>query len=211
MSDRQERMAAHAVTLPPGYSPDPDRHLGNARDSTHYMIAWKWLKGLGAKTVLDIGCYDGWLDFLLMRQGFEVTGVEMIPELADAALRYAERNFLPYTIYTSHVLDAEPFFMADDAQIKYDAVLCFETLEHMTFEEAKEAARLLQKWSRKGVLVSLPDQDHHQNAQHLWSPSESVIKEIWGEVPGFAMEYIPYPNTTIPANWFISHRCGGLV
>lgn len=209
MSDRKERMAAHAVTLPPGYVTDPDRHLGNTRDSNHYLKALKWLRDISAKTVLDVGCYDGWLDFLLARKGYELTGIEMIPELADAAMRYAERNFIPYTVYTSHVLDAEPFFMADDSRVKYDAVLCFETLEHMTLEDATKAAQLLTLWSRKGVLVSLPDQDHRQNPQHLWTPTEEVIKGIWGAMPGFEVEYVPYPNTTIPANWFIKHSVPG--
>jgi 2-polyprenyl-3-methyl-5-hydroxy-6-metoxy-1,4-benzoquinol methylase len=205
MTASQERMDAHAVRLPKGYVPNPDMHLGNIRDATHFMKASKWLKSIGAKTVLDVGCYDGWLDFLLIREGYSLTGVEMIPELADAALRYAERNFLSYTVYTSHVLDACPFFMADDQQIQYDAVVCFETLEHMTLEEAAKAASLLSQWSRKGVLVSLPDQDHRQNAQHLWTPTEEVIKGIWGDKPGYSLEYVPYQGTTIPSNWFVSH------
>lgn len=205
MSNRQERMAAHAVQLPKGYLPDPDRHLNSIRDLTHFLKAKKWLSDIGAKTVLDVGCYDGWLDFLLIREGFSVTGVEMIPELADAAVRYADRNFIPYTVYNSHVLDACPYFLCDDTQTQYDAVVCFETLEHMTIEEAKTAAGYLNSWARKGVMVSLPDQGHNQNPQHLWSPTVDVIQDIWGKMTGYAVEHVPYPGTTIPANYFIKY------
>jgi len=198
IGSREERAAAHAVSLPEGYLPDPQRHFGNARDSHHYLKAVKWLTQIGAKTVLDVGCYDGWMDFLLIQKGYKVHGVEMIPALAEAAYRYSERNFFNYKVYVGHVLDVTP-------DHTYDAVLCFETLEHLTLEEARQAACKLAQWTSKGVLVSLPDQDHRQNQQHLWTPTEAVIKDIWGGFPGFGYEYLSYHGTTIPGNWFIWH------
>lgn len=196
---REERISAHSVRLPEGYVPDPMSHLGNTRDSNHYLKASKWLKEIGAKTVLDVGSYDGWLDFLLIGKGFRVTGVELIPDLMDAAVRYGNRNFVEYEALGGYFLDVE-----FDGRT-FDAVLCFETLEHMPLEDAKESARRFAAMARKGVMVSLPDQDHHVNHQHLWSPNEEVIRDIWGGLPGFKVEYQSYPGTTIPGNWFITH------
>jgi len=199
MISREDRLMVHSVELPPGYIPSPERHLLNVRDSTHVNRAVKWLESIKAKTVLDVGCYDGWLDFLLDSKGYKVSGIELIPELAAAARRYAERNFINYSVQVGYVLDLE-------VTNKYDAVLCFETLEHMPLEDAQECSRRFSKWATKGVMVSLPDQDHHLNSQHLFTPTEELIKGMWGSFPEYALEYVPYPGTPIPSNWFISHR-----
>lgn len=199
--DRSERLRAHAVRLPEGYVPNPQPHLGNTRDGNHYLRALRFLKGIGARTALDIGCYDGWLDFLLIAKGFEVEGVEIIPDLARAARRYADRNFIGYRVHEGYFLDL-------DLPGPYDAVLCFETLEHMPMEDVRACAERMHRTASKGVLVSLPDQDHRDNPQHLWTPTEEVIRDVWGAMPGFALDFVPYSGTAIPGNWFISHDGG---
>ena len=219
MNNREERLFAHAVNLPPGYVPNPEAHLGNVRDKVHFDRAYRWLTSIGARTVLDVGSYDGWLDFLLTGKGFSMTGVELIQDLADAALRYAERNFLPYEVQVGDFLDLnvgrefvdeDGRFEDEDGQHdgrRWDAIICFEMLEHMPLEDAKECARRFAETARKGVLISLPDQKHEDNRQHLWSPSIEIVHEIWGGMPGFATERVAYPSTTIPSNWFVSHTC----
>jgi len=209
-----DRLKAHAVSLPPGYAPNPEAHLGNVRDRVHFDRAFRWLTSIGARTVLDVGSYDGWLDFLLTAKGFSMTGVELIQDLADAALRYAERNFLPYEVQVGDFLElnvGREFADEDDPHDgrRWDAVICFETLEHMPLEDAKECARRFAEVATKGVIISLPEQRHEDNAQHLWTPTSWLIHEIWGGLPGYDMERVPYPGTTIPSNWFVRHTCGG--
>jgi 2-polyprenyl-3-methyl-5-hydroxy-6-metoxy-1,4-benzoquinol methylase len=199
VTDRLERLKAHAVMLPEGYVPDPQRHLCNARDSNHYLRALSFLKSIGAKTVLDIGCYDGWLDFLLVDKGYSVEGVELIPELAAAARRYADRNFLTYRVHEGSFADLS-------LQGSYDAVICFETLEHMPLEEVLACVPKMASLATKGVLISLPDQDHNMNLQHLWTASEDLMREIWGAFKNFKLDYLSYPGTSIPGNFFISHQ-----
>lgn len=201
MINRQERLAAHSVRLPEGYVPVPQSHLGNARDRTHFQMAAAYLKAIEAKTVLDVGCYDGWLDFLLIGEGYSVEGVELIPDLARAARRYADRNFISYTVH-------EGYFADMDLDGAYDAVLCFETLEHMPLEEAKACAEKMSRLAKRGVIISLPNQKHEDNRQHLWTPSKDVIEDIWGRKPGYSLSFVPYPETNIPGNYFISHDGG---
>jgi len=201
MRDRTERIRAHSVRLPGGYLPNPMAHMGNVRDANHYLKATGFLKEIGAETALDIGSYDGWLDFLLIGKGFKVEGVELIPDLAAAARRYADRNFIRYAVH-------EGYFADLDLPGAYDAVMCFETLEHMPLDEVRVCAERMRDLAVKGVIVSLPDQDHRGNPQHLWTPDEDVIRDIWGVMPGFKLDFAPYPGTAIPGNYFITHDGG---
>ena len=187
--------ALHDVRLPDGYMPNPEAHLGNPRDAGHYEYALAWLKAKGATTVLDVGCYDGWLDFLLSSQGYKVSGYELITELAEAARRYAARNFIDYTVTVGPALDI-------DVQQKYDAILCFETLEHMALYDACLCVKKFMGMARNGILISLPDQDCKQNAQHKYTPTEELIRFTWGDLPGFKMDYKVW-DKRIPGNWFI--------
>ncbi len=199
--NRQERIEAHDVPLDQMYLPSPQAHMRNARDNAHYEIALDVLRTAEAKTALDVGCYDGWLPFLLMDQGFRITGVELIKSLAEAARRYADRNFYPLEVH-------QGFFDELEFKDTYDAGMCFETLEHVDLDIAQQYVEKLETLCRKSVVISLPDQKHDDNPQHLWTPTEQLIKELWGSKSDFKMWRIDYPKTEIPANWFFVFRPG---
>jgi cyclopropane fatty-acyl-phospholipid synthase-like methyltransferase len=152
-----------------------------------------------AKTVLDVGCFDGWLDFLLINAGFEVDGLELMPELVAAAKRYAERNFVNYNIY-------EGEFLSVGIDRKYDAVTCFETLEHVGLDTAKEYIEKMESLATKGILISLPDQKAEDNPQHKWTPTKELIEELFGEKKNFSLTTNSYINKEIPMNFFISYE-----
>ena len=190
--NRTERLLKHDVTLPEGYLTAPESHH-NPRDSYHVTFTLHELALINAKTVLDVGCWDGWLDFLLMDEGYQVEGVELIESLAEAARKYAAANgYNSYKVYTG-------FF--DDVVIDrtYDAVLMYEVLEHVDIETAKKYVYIAEALANKMVLISLPDQPHEENPQHLWTPTESLIRELWGD----DLEYHSYDGTTIPGNWIV--------
>lgn len=196
MLNKTEIKQKHNMNLYDNYVPNPLSHLSNPRDSYHYSWTVKRFKEYDIKTILDIGCFDGWLDFLLMRSGFMVTGVELMGNLVQAAKRYAERNFINYTIF-------EGFFDDIDIKDKYDAVICYEVLEHIDLETLPEYISKMESISNNLICISLPNQNHTENAQHCWTPTEALIKEIWGGKNGFRLEYQEY--TGIPGNWFISY------
>ncbi len=199
--DKGERISAHHIDIGPQYLPDPHRHLKNQRDLFHFEKTLGFIERVGAKSVLDVGCFDGWLDFLLMEKGCDVTGVELIPSLAAAAERYAEEHHLDYKIYKGFFDEIK--FSAWD---KFDVVLCLETLEHIEIDAVFDYTKMMDALALKGVFISLPDQDHLGNRQHMWTPTESVIKDLWGKKKNFTLDYHKYNSSHIPPNWLISYE-----
>jgi len=197
--DKAERIKAHDLKIPEGYLPRPHSHLGNPRDAFHYSMTVEKLQEGQVQTVLDVGCFDGWLDFLLIDKGFKVTGLELIKALADAAKVYASRNFYQYKIY-------QGFFDEVEVTESFDAVICFETLEHIALSSLGNYLEKLESLAKKMVLISLPNEDYEKNPQHLWTPTKDLIGDLWSDRKDFFIKYKDYPNTDIPGNWFISYR-----
>jgi cyclopropane fatty-acyl-phospholipid synthase-like methyltransferase len=193
--DKIERLRAHDVEN--GWMPNPEAHLANPRDSWHFKWVVSQLAGHPGSSVLDVGCYDGWLDFLLIGAGHKVHGVELIPELCASAHAYATKHRLDYKIH-------QGFF--DEVQIKdhYDVVICLETLEHVSLDLVPVYVAKMEAIAKRKILVSLPDQRHEENPQHLWSPSMTLIDSMWSKRKNFKMEYHDYPGTDIPGNFWIS-------
>jgi len=193
--NREERIKVHQVSIDPMYLPDPIKHLYNPRDRKHFEIARQTMTEFHAKTGLDVGCYDGWLDFLLIGQGFKMTGVELIEPLAEAAERYASKNCSSFEVY-------QGFFEDIEFDQKFDVGICFEMLEHVELDVAKAYVEKLYGLCEKAILISLPDQKHEDNPQHLWTPSESTIDYLLKDRRDFRSFRKNYSNG-VPSNWFI--------
>lgn len=185
----------HKMAVPEWYLPDPYRHLNNSRDKIHFEWALKNLSG--CTTVLDVGCFDGWLDFLLMDRGFKLEGIELVPELARAANNYAKSKALDYQCH-------EGLLTEIDLQKKYDCCMCFEVLEHMSLEEASGYISKMEALAKKQILISLPDQKKEDNPQHQWTPTLKQVIELFEGKKGFGCSYIrndgPVPNFLISYN-----------
>lgn len=177
---------------------DPNLHLGNPRDSFHFGWTVARLREMGALTVLDIGCWNGWLDMLLAKAGFGVHGLEPVASLVLAARECAKSlGFPDYRVFQGKFNEVP---LADKS---YDAVACYEVLEHMPFPEVEIAVGRMAQIARKGALVSLPMQEARDNPEHLWTPSEAAINYLFGGRKGFAMEVREHAGTSIPPNYMI--------
>jgi 2-polyprenyl-3-methyl-5-hydroxy-6-metoxy-1,4-benzoquinol methylase len=199
MSSREERLAIHAMPFAQSddYMPNPPAHLYNRRDLSHFEMALAFANECQATSSLDIGSFDGWLSFLLAERGLRVTGLELRPELVDASRRYAKANRVHWNCHQGFAQEI------DFLDNQFDVVYCFETLEHMTFTEAKEVVRNMLRWAKKGIMVSIPEQPAEDNAQHLVDGTREVAEML---VPGGVVIRQTYPGTPIPANFFISKR-----
>lgn len=106
----------------------------------HYLFPTvrKWLKGAGARSVLDLGCGNGALTSAFAREGLEMTGVDV----SESGLAIAARSFPDI-----------PFLAADmdrplpvELHRRFDAVVAVEVIEHLLlprqlFARVKEALR----------------------------------------------------------------------
>ena len=196
---RQERLTRHDVyTQYRGCS--CWAYLNDVRNNRHFLWTMAGLGREQGNTLLDVGCYNGWLDFCIMAAlpMIKCTGVEVSPLLCKSSHEYAAANGIKWNVYTG-------FF--DELVIPghYDVCSMYEVLEHMPMETAiactDKAAQLASR-----VMISLPNQDYHDNPDHLWTPTEELIRDTWGSKPHFEMERWKYPGTTIPDNWACTWR-----
>lgn len=190
--NKTERFQAHQVQET--WMPNPAAHLQNPRDAYHFDWTVSQLKGRSGDSILDVGSYDGWLDFLLIKQGFKVQGVEAIPNLCKSAEAYAAQHCPSYRVH-------QGFFDEVEIGDRFDVVLCYETLEHIPLDMVPAYVSKMEAIAKKTVLISLPDQKHEDNPQHLWTPRYGLLLALWGRKKGFEMTYKPYPG--LPANFLI--------
>jgi SAM-dependent methyltransferase len=105
-----------------------------------------------ARTVLEVGCGDGFILNALARQ----SGRERIAgtDFSSAALRHVKA---PAVIARA---DALPF-----ADRSWDAVMCLEVLEHLPAPVYARALAELQRVSARYILISVPNRDDLRAAQ----------------------------------------------
>ncbi|WP_052270463.1 glycosyltransferase [Archaeoglobus fulgidus] len=128
-----------------------------------YYFAAQFVKG---KVVLDLGCGEGYGSYILSKYAKKVVGVD----IDDKSIKHASstyiRSNLEYRVgsVTSIPVDGEEIF---------DAVICFEVLEHIAEHEEmlQEVKRVLKK---DGIfVVSTPnkkvysDEPNYQNPFHV--------------------------------------------
>ncbi len=112
--------------------------------------------------VLDVGCGAGHLGRLLRARGHHVTGIELVPEVADRARQVLDR------VEVGDVeADGFPFGPGS-----FDAVLCADVLEHLfdPWRVLREAANLLSEGGL--VIASIP------NLQN-WDVLRRLVRGRW--------------------------------
>jgi len=102
---------------------------------------------IGTKTALDAGCGTGLFSVALARMGFEVTAIDIAPQMVDAALQFAQRAGMRERIT----------FMSGDLEAlqgSYDAVACFDVLVHYPPPLFAPMLRRLAELSRGPLLIT---------------------------------------------------------
>ena len=98
------------------------------------------------KTVLDFGCGIGQNAIMLAREGFNVTLADLDSKTLDfAEFRFRQHN-IPHKVWKTDVMDRPP-------KKTYDAILCFDVLEHLPKEEMRKVIEKLAKLKHKDTKI----------------------------------------------------------
>ena len=139
---------------------------------------------VAGREVLDVACGEGYGSALLARSAARVSGVDIAPEaIAHARSRYAGSPNLAF--HTANCA-ALPF-----ADASFDAVVSFETIEHITSQDAflDEVRRVLRPDGF--VVLSCPNKAEYTDARdHV---NEFHIRELYrDEFAALVTRRFPY-------------------
>jgi glycosyltransferase involved in cell wall biosynthesis/SAM-dependent methyltransferase len=142
----------------------PPKHLGDGMDvETHRHfcdfanMAVALSLPAGAK-LLDVGCGSGWLSEYFARLGYDVTGIDISPELVEIARERTAR--VAYDV--DHETPLRARFLVHDIESatlagEFDAAICYDTLHHFVDERA--VMRHLAAMVRYGGLLFILEGD----------------------------------------------------
>jgi len=131
-------------------------------------------KEMENKTVLDIGCGDGVLSYLLAKRGAKVVGIDTSQnaiQFAREKCRRRDRN-LKFMVASAYAL---PF-----RERAFDYVVSPEVIEHLEYPE-KMTIEINRVWNQKGkVVISTPIKltEELWDKTHFREFSESGFREL---------------------------------
>lgn len=144
------------------------------------------IKESGAKTVLEVGCGDGWNVGQMVEQGLEVVGCDWsVNGIAYARLLVPGARF-----HQGDVRD--PDFNAEFGG-KFDAVALIEVIEHIPPKDAVDALRNIVSPLKQGgtfVLTTPSVNLVNDNPQHYRHFTEELLREIITEVGGLTLDSV---------------------
>jgi 2-polyprenyl-3-methyl-5-hydroxy-6-metoxy-1,4-benzoquinol methylase/glycosyltransferase involved in cell wall biosynthesis len=133
----------------------PPKHAGDGMDAETFRhfcdfanVAVALALPAGAR-LLDVGCGSGWLSEYFARLGYDVTGVDISPDLIEIAR--ARVSSIAYG--ADHETPLRCRFLVHDAEgaplaEEFDAVVCYDSLHH--FEDERAVVRNLASMTRYG-------------------------------------------------------------
>lgn len=106
-----------------------------------YRWLFEWIKpSLNRKKVLNVGCWTGVLEKLLINANCILTGID----IEEEALKAAREEFPQYTFVKASITESLPF-----KKNTFDVVLYFMTIEHLPKGTELESLRNINRVMRK--------------------------------------------------------------
>ena len=171
----------HYLYTKPFYnlSNKPPKHAGDGMDAETFRhfcdfanVAVALALPAGAR-ILDVGCGSGWLSEFFARLGYDVTGIDISPDLIEIAR--ARVRSVAYG--ADHETPLRCRFLVHDAEgsplaEEFDAVICYDSLHH--FEDERAVVSNLSAMTRYGGALFILEGDRPEEG----SETEEELLEV---------------------------------
>jgi 2-polyprenyl-3-methyl-5-hydroxy-6-metoxy-1,4-benzoquinol methylase/glycosyltransferase involved in cell wall biosynthesis len=141
------------------------------------------------RRLLDVGCGSGWLSEYFARLGYDVTGVDISPDLVEVARERVAR--VPYG--ADHETPLRCRFLVHDAEgaplaEQFDAVVCYDSLHH--FEDERAVLRNLAEMTAYGGSLFILEGDRPEEGSESEEEMLSVMRDFGTLESPFSREYL---------------------
>lgn len=154
------------------------RYENYVRDVTNFL--GKEHKGEVKPTLLDVGCGDGLLTYLLRLQGFNVSGIDA----NETAINIAK------VIGSGDDLDHKDFF--EYIGRRFRVVCMFDVFEHLT--DTKNIINKLNQLAEYRIYIVLPTGRSAESDHHVTTYSQEKVERMFDTYPWKLVKTKVYPE-----------------
>lgn len=149
----------------------PDRHpvqmKYDLKRERIYELAGLWTASLMPKSVLDIGCAYGTLDYILRKAGIPVIALDIMPELHSKQMfKELDIKFIKSNIET------------DKLEGEYDVCILTDVLEHLCYNPLPVLKKIAK--TCKAIVISTPAKEVDYVCEGKWGDEIT-----WRQIPEF--------------------------
>ncbi|HYP54656.1 MAG TPA: methyltransferase domain-containing protein, partial [Pyrinomonadaceae bacterium] len=173
----------------------PPKHAGDGMDvetHRHFCDFANMAVALAlpaGSSLLDVGCGSGWLGEYFARLGYDVTGIDISPDLVNLARERVAR--VPFG--ADHETPLRCRFMTHDIESaplaeEFDAVVCYDSLHH--FEDERGVMRNLSAMVRYGGLLFILEGDKPEAGSATEHELTGVMLEYETLESPFSRDYL---------------------
>jgi len=173
----------------------PPKHLGEGMDAEtfrHFCDFANLAVALtlpAGKRILDVGCGSGWLSEFFARLGYDVTGIDISPELTEIATK--RLSSLKYD--ADHQTPVRCRFLVHDVESgplneTFDAVVCYDSLHH--FEDERAVVKNLATMTAYGGVVFILEGDRPEEGSATEEELINVMRRYQTLESPFSRSYL---------------------
>ena len=173
----------------------PERYAGDGIDADtvrHFCDFANVAQALALppdRRVLDVGCGSGWLSEYFARLGYDVTGIDISPDLIEVARERVAR--VPYG--ADHETPLRCRFLVHDVEgapleEQFDAVVCYDSLHH--FEDERAVLKSLAAMTKYGGSLFILEGDRPEEGSENEEELLEVMRDFGTLESPFSREYL---------------------
>ncbi|HEV7889153.1 MAG TPA: methyltransferase domain-containing protein [Pyrinomonadaceae bacterium] len=173
----------------------PPKHAGDGMDAETFRhfcdfanVAVALALPAGSR-ILDVGCGSGWLSEYFARLGYDVTGIDISPDLIEIA----KERVASVAYDADHETPLRCRFLVHDAEgsplaEEFDAVVCYDSLHH--FEDERAVVRNLSAMTRYGGALFILEGDRPEEGSETEEELLEVMRHFETLESPFSREYL---------------------